>query len=113
MPLWPNWKDAVRFSDDGPGVIPLHQSDALRVVLVGLEPGQQLPPHRGPDASFSILDGEGVMVIGDDEVDVAAGALVVVPGGEMRSVRAVTTRLVFIGSLGDPAAETSPSEAAG
>lgn len=113
MPLWPNWKDAVTFSDEGPGVTPLHQSAALKVVLVGLEPGQQLPPHVGPTASFTILDGEGVMIIGDEEVAVAAGAVAVVPEGQIRSVRAVSSRLVFVGSLGDPTAEDSPPEGGG
>jgi quercetin dioxygenase-like cupin family protein len=113
MPLWPNWNTTVRFSDEGPGVTPLHQSPALKVVLVGLEPGQQLPPHVGPTASFSILDGEGVMIIGDEEVQVAAGAVAVVPGGQIRSVRAVDSRLVFVGSLGDPMAEDPPPGAGG
>lgn len=102
MPRWPDWQDAVQYSPDGPGVTLLHRSEEIKVLLVGLEPGQALPPHPGPAASFSFLGGRGVMLIGDEEVEVAAGALAVVPAGQIRSIRTTTERLAFMGTLGDP-----------
>lgn len=102
--LWPDWRTAVAFSAGGPGVTVLHESPDLKVVLVGLEAGQALPVHPGPAASFHFLDGDGVMVVGAEEVGVTAGATVVVPPGALRAVRA-TSRLVFLGSLGDPGSE--------
>ena len=56
----------------------MHESPELKVVLVGLGVGQSLPVHPGPSASFHFLGGGGVMVVGTEEVDVAAGATVVV-----------------------------------
>jgi mannose-6-phosphate isomerase-like protein (cupin superfamily) len=47
------------------------------------------------------------MVVGAEEVGVAAGATVVVPPGALRAVRA-TSRLVFLGNLGDPTSEGEP-----
>lgn len=85
----------------------LHESPELKVVLVGLDVGQALPVHPGPAGLFHFLDGEGVMVVGPEEVAVAAGVTVVVPTGALRGVRA-TSRLVFLGSLGDPASENGP-----
>lgn len=108
MPLWPEWRGAVRFNPGGPGVTLLHESAELKVVLVGLRAGQSLPVHPGPAASFHFLDGAAVMVIGDDEVHVSAGAIVVVPSGANRAIRAVTD-VVFLGNLGDPASEKGPS----
>lgn len=102
MPHWSNFADVVAFSPDGPGVQLLHTDDWMKVLLVGLEPGQSLPPHQGPGASFSFLAGRGVLRIGDEELDVAAGGLAVVPRGETRSIRAVAERLVFLGTLSDP-----------
>lgn len=102
-----NWRETVRFGDAGPGVTLLHESAELKVVLVGLQPGQALPPHPGPAASFHFLDGDGVIVVDDELIAVTAGATVVVPPGAMRSVRA-STALVFLGSLGDPASEVGP-----
>jgi mannose-6-phosphate isomerase-like protein (cupin superfamily) len=107
MPVWRNWHDTARFNADGPGVTVLHESAELKVVLVALEPGHALPAHPGPAASFHFLDGHGVMVVGTDEVDVAAGTTVVVPPGQTRSVRA-TSRLAFLGNLGDPGSEDGP-----
>ncbi len=107
MTVWRDWRGAVTFSAEGPGVTVLHESPELKVVLVGLEVGQALPVHPGPAASFHFLDGEGVMVVGSEEVEVAAGATAIVPTGASRGVRA-TSRLVFLGSLGDPASENGP-----
>lgn len=107
MALWPDWRRAVAFSPDGPGVTMLHNSQDLKVVLVGLEPGQALPEHVGPSASFHFLDGYGTMLVGTEEIEVAAGAIVVVPTGDARGVRA-SSRLVFMGSLGDPTSEDGP-----
>ena len=107
MAVWPDWRSTVAFCQDGPGVTLLHESPELKVVLVGLGVGQALPVHPGPSASFHFLDGEGVMVVGTEEVAVAAGATVVVPTGVARGVRA-TSRMVFLGSLGDPASENGP-----
>lgn len=101
------WRSAVRFDDHGPGVTVLHESAELKVVLVGLRAGQQLPVHPGPAASFTFLDGEAVMVVGDGEVPVAAGGIVIVPTGANRAVRAITDT-VFLGNLGDPGSEQGP-----
>lgn len=101
------WPDGAAFSEDGPGVTLLHESKELKLVLVGLGVGQALPVHPGPSASFHFLDGEGVMVVGTEEVEVAAAATVVAPTGVSRGVRA-TSRLVFLGSLGDPTSENGP-----
>lgn len=107
MAIWPDWRDTVVFSENGPGVTTLHVSPELKVVLVGLNVGQALPVHDGPSALFHILEGAGVMVVGSEEVEVAAGATVVVPTGAARGVRATST-LVFLASLGDPASEQGP-----
>lgn len=102
-----DWRNEVTYSAKGPGVTLLHESPELKVVLVGLEVGQALPVHPGPAASFHFLDGEGVMVVGSEEVEVAAGVTVIVPSGASRGVRA-TSRLAFLGNLGDPASENGP-----
>jgi quercetin dioxygenase-like cupin family protein len=107
MPAWPRWQEAVQFHDAGPGVSLLHESSDLKVVLVGLRAGQALPDHPGPAASFTFLQGEAVVVVGDDDISTSAGAIVVVPPGAVRAVHAVTDT-VFVGSLGDPASESGP-----
>jgi quercetin dioxygenase-like cupin family protein len=107
MPVWPSWREAVRFDDARPGVTLLHESVELKVVLVGLRTGQALPAHPGPAASFVFLQGEATMVVGDEEVSAEAGSVIVVPSGATRAVHAAADT-VFVGSLGDPASEHGP-----
>lgn len=102
-----DWRATAQFRADGPGVTLLHESAELKVVLVALQAGQALPVHPGPAASFHILDGDGVVVLDDEQIAVSAGATVVVPSGARRAVRAVTP-VVFLGNLGDPASEHGP-----
>lgn len=101
---WPDWRAVVHPGAEGPDVTLLHRSQTLKVVLVGLAPGQALPPHPGAAACFHILDGDGAVLVGDDLVEVSTGSTVVVPDGAQRSVQA-RTALVFLGSLGDPDSE--------
>ncbi|MCU0504032.1 MAG: hypothetical protein MUC51_20130 [Anaerolineae bacterium] len=72
QPLYfPDWRDKVIFSAGGPQPQVLHEDDKVKVVVVGLEPGSQIPAHPG------------------------AGSTVVIPAGAIRGV-AVHTRLAFI-----------------
>ncbi len=107
MPSWSRWRDAVEFSPAGPSVNVLHESPDLKVVLVGLRAGQRLPVHPGPAASFLVLAGDAVVVVGEDEVSAGTGTVVVVPPGANRGVRAESD-VVFLGNLGNPAAEQPP-----
>jgi quercetin dioxygenase-like cupin family protein len=105
--VWPDWRTTVSFSSTAPDVTVLHESAELKVVLVGLEPGQALPVHPGPAAAFHFLYGAGVITVNGEQITVSAGATVVAPSGALRTVRAAS-RLVFLGSLGDPASEHGP-----
>jgi quercetin dioxygenase-like cupin family protein len=117
--LWSDWRAAAGVAGDGPSVTYLHESAELKVVLVALGPGQALPPHPGPAACFHVLDGDGVMVVDGEERPVSAGATAIAPSGSVRSLRATAAGagsggtggaggMVFLGSLGDPAAENGP-----
>jgi quercetin dioxygenase-like cupin family protein len=102
-----DWRQVVASQHVGPDVTVLHESAQLKVVLVGLAPGQALPPHPGPAASFHVLSGTGAVVVDGVEHAVSAGATVIVAPGAQRSVRAATS-LVFLGNLSDPASEDGP-----
>lgn len=101
---WPDWRTVAEPGGAGPHVTLLHQSDTLKVVLVGLGKGLSLPAHVGAAASFHILDGSGTVQIGDELVEVSTGSTVVIPDGARRGVNA-TSDLTLLGNLGDPASE--------
>ena len=68
---------AERFSP-----VPLGQTERFKVVLTCFEPGQYIPVHSpGIDMALVVLEGEGTVVAGDQEAEVAPGAIMIVPAG--------------------------------
>jgi len=91
-----NWREKITFSPNGPQPFVLVENERIKAVLVGLEPGQKLPPHPGPDGVYQFLDGAGWMTVDDERLRVQAGSIVVVPPGAKRGIEA-ETRLAFVG----------------
>lgn len=75
----------------------------LRALLIYLEPGQELPPHRpGSDLILAVLDGAGQLLAGGQVRHVRAGDLAVVPAGQPRGIRCLEGRLVALGVVTPP-----------
>jgi quercetin dioxygenase-like cupin family protein len=84
----------------------LAQTDRLKVMLTCFEAGQFIPVHSpGVDMALVILEGTATVVAGDAEAQVGAGAIVVVPAGESRGVKA-STRVVAVHVVSPPPAES-------
>ncbi len=95
--LYPDWKEVVVFSPNGPSPQMLLETDKLVVVVVGLETGQKISPHNAPASVFHILEGSGWMTVNGERLPVKQGATVIVPDGGSRGVEA-ETKLVFLGA---------------
>ena len=93
--FFPDWRDKVIFSAAGPQPQVLHEDDTIKVVVVGLEPGGQIPVHPGSFGVYHFLEGAGQMHTGNETFEVQAGGTVVVPAGASRGMMA-HTRLAFI-----------------
>ena len=83
------------FDSDGPRPQFLVDSEKLKVLVAGLEPGQQIPAHPEALAVYHFLAGEGVMTVNDEEFAVTAGSMVITPPGATRGLRAAS-RLIFL-----------------
>jgi quercetin dioxygenase-like cupin family protein len=58
----------------------LYASQHVQAVHIELQPGQSLRPHITPvDVLFFVLDGRGIVEIGDERQSVAAGTMVESP----------------------------------
>ena len=92
-----HWTDKITFGTEGPQPQPLLDNDEVKMVLVGLEPKQQIPAHPVPPAVYYFIEGYGWMTINDDRFEVGPGVIVRTPDGANRSIEA-KTRLVFLGT---------------
>lgn len=101
----PDYHTAATFLIERFSPVLLGQTDRMKVVLTCFEPGQFIPVHSpGVDMALIVLEGTGTVVAGDLETEVGPGAIVIVPGGSARGVRA-TTRLVAAHIVSPPPTE--------
>lgn len=103
-------REAATFLADRFSPVPLGQTERVKVVLTCFEPGQFIPVHSpGVDMTLVILEGEGTIVAGEQEAEVRPGAIVVVPAGTARGVKA-TTRLIAVHLVSPPPTEDDHAE---
>ena len=93
--LYPDWRETITFTDEGPQPQVLMADDKVKVVLAGLEPGQRIPEHAENAAIYHFLEGSGWMLVDGRRLDVGPGATVVMPAGAVRGMEAAT-RLAFL-----------------
>lgn len=93
--LYPDWKEKVVFSKEGPKPQTLEENNRLKVIIAGLEPGQKIPEHPENLAVYHFLEGVGWMIVDGERFAVSQGATVITPQGAARGMEA-ETRLAFI-----------------
>ena len=63
---------------------------SFNLVLIGLGEGQEIPSHPEEyDAVFYVLEGEGIIAIGDEQVIVSEGSLVFSPKEKDRGIKSL------------------------
>ncbi len=96
-------RDLARFDPGGFRPNVLLESEAMKVVLVALEPGQGIEIHApAAHMAVAVLDGAGEIVAGPEHRPVRAGDVAVVPAGERRGIRALDERLVALHAVSPP-----------
>ena len=93
--LYPDWKEKVNFSPEGPKPQVLEEDNRLKVILAGLEPGQKIPEHPENLGMYYFLEGKGWMIVDGERIEVSQGATVITPQGAVRGMEA-QSRLAFI-----------------
>lgn len=97
--FFPDARELAVFDSDGPRPQFLLDSEKLKVLVAGLEPGQQIPAHAEGGAVYHFLEGDGVMTVNGTAYPVRAGALMIAPPGATRGLRA-DSRLIFLAAKG-------------
>lgn len=94
--------DHAIFVPDTMGKATLFQSERLLIGLNAFEPGQEhaLHAHAGMDKLYHVIAGRGVFLLGDRELSMTAGDLLVAPEGVPHGIRNTSTnRLVVLAVL--------------
>jgi quercetin dioxygenase-like cupin family protein len=80
----------AQFAPDRPVTRLLHDSPEMRVVVFGLEAGQEVPPHTVPvRVLMHVLQGKGVFLTGKGEEPAYPGAIAVTAPNEPHGLKAV------------------------
>ena len=88
--LFPNWRDQIVYSADGPQPQILMVNDKVKILLAGLEPGQKIPEHAEVSSMYHFLEGTGWMLVDGERLAVTPGVTVVMPDGTVRGMEAKT-----------------------
>lgn len=65
-----------KFSEEHPVKQILHESDDLRMALLCMEAGQEVPPHAAPSrVIIQVLEGEGEFILGQETARGSAGRI--------------------------------------
>jgi len=87
------------FAEDSPKPHFLLDTPGFKVLVVGIEAGQQIPLHPDAAAVYHFLEGAGLMTVGEETFAVHPGVTVITPAGSPRGVNA-RTRIIFLASKG-------------
>lgn len=88
--FFPDWKEHVVFSTDGPQPHVLLENDKMKVLVVGLQAGQKIPTHPEKLAVYHVLAGEGWITVDSERQAVTVGASVITLDGAARGIEAGT-----------------------
>ncbi len=88
-------KAQATFGETGPQPQFLLDSEPFKVLVAGLEAGQQIPVHPESASMYHFLEGTGTMTIDDRQFEVQPGATVIALDGAKRGMQA-DSRLIFL-----------------
>ena len=100
MPFFSHLASHASYSSEHQVATHLFQSDPLTVMIIGFEPGQSVPEHPGPAATFYVVDGQGWISIDGERQEIRPGMVAIAPQGVQRGIEA-QTRLTLLVSRGE------------
>jgi len=93
--FYPDAKAEAVFGEDGPKPQFLVDDANFKVLVGGLEAGQQIPVHPESRAIYHFLAGTGTMTVDDEQFPISVGATVVTADGARRGMNA-ETQVIFL-----------------
>ncbi|MCF6157793.1 MAG: cupin domain-containing protein [wastewater metagenome] len=79
----------------------LYASPQIKMPLICMEPGQEIPPHAGQNIGvFYVKEGKGVFTLDEQKIDMEKGSVIIAPEGSSRGMRCVERMVVLAISAG-------------
>src|SRR4030067_331206 len=72
----------------------LYVSPNLKVPLICMEPGQNIPAHPSGTGIFYVLEGTAIFTVGTEKKEVKAGSVVIAPHGIERGIEVMESKKV-------------------
>jgi len=95
--LVPNLLDEIEVPENGILSRTLQNDAKSKIVAFGFAPAQELSAHTAPmPAVLYFAKGEAELRLGDDELEVAAGAIVHMPPNLEHGIKAKTPLVLFL-----------------
>jgi quercetin dioxygenase-like cupin family protein len=92
-----DFKKLIKFYPDRIGREMLSDKPEMRIALMCLEPGQELPPHKAPlRLMMYVVEGRGVFKVGDEEIEADEKTCVLCEPMTPHGFRAKESRLVVM-----------------
>ena len=83
-----------------PATVVVHDSDAVRMIVFRIEPGQQVAEHTSPSTVIlTVLQGEGLVLSAGAAVPAKAGDVVAYAPREVHGMRALAERFVVLATI--------------
>jgi quercetin dioxygenase-like cupin family protein len=98
-------EEHAAFTPEKMGKSTIFRSDRILVGLNCFEPGQahRLHTHAGQDKVYHVLSGAGRFVLDGDEIDMAAGMMLIAPEGVAHGIKNTSTERLIVLTIMAPA----------
>lgn len=96
-----NLEEKVKFNKEHfvPNI--LYVSPKMKMPLICMEPGQEIPSHGGHSVGiFYVKEGKGIFTLDNGKIDMEKGTLIVAPEGSSRGMKCVERMVVLAISAG-------------
>lgn len=79
----------------------LFASPKVKMPLICMEPGQEIPPHGGHSIGiFYVKEGKGVFTLDNQKIDMKKDMIIIAPEGASRGMKCVERMVVLAISVG-------------
>ncbi|OHB84498.1 MAG: hypothetical protein A3J73_01280 [Planctomycetes bacterium RIFCSPHIGHO2_02_FULL_38_41] len=91
-----NLEEKIKFNKEQFTPNILFASPKVKMPLICMEPGQEIPPHAGPHIGiFYVKEGKGVFTLNNKKIDMKKDMIIIAPEGASRGMKCLERMVVL------------------